>query len=53
MVSEPDVTQMRLTSTTSDFMCRRAMPSLFNSRTGNTAQIYGNQWGVWTLGHQI
>ena len=31
--------------------------NLSNSRTGNTAQIYGNEWGtnpeVWTLDHQI
>ena len=35
----------------------RAMPSLSYSRTGNTAQIHGNDWGsgpeVWALDHQV
>ena len=33
------------------------MPSLSNSRTGSTSQIYGSEWGsipgVWTLDHQV
>ena len=33
------------------------MPSLSNSRTASTTQIYGNEWGlnlgVWTLDHRI
>ena len=33
-------------STTSEFMWGWAMPSLSNSRTGSTAQIYGNEWGA-------
>ena len=44
-------------STTSKFMWRWAMPSLSISRTGSTAQIYGNEWGsipgVWNLDIQI
>ena len=33
-------------SKTSEFMWGWAMPSLFSSRTGSTAQIYGNAWGA-------
>ena len=44
-------------STTSEFMWGWAMPSLSNSRTGSTTQIYGSEWGsipgVWTLDIQI
>ena len=45
MVSESDVTLMRLPSTTSEFMWRWAMSGLSNWRTGSTAQIYGDEWG--------
>ena len=42
---------------TPEIMWGWAMPSLLNSRTGSTAQIYGNDWGknpgVWTQDHQI
>ena len=57
MVSEPDVTLIRLPSVASEFMSQSAMPSLSDSRTVSTAQIYGAEWGlnprVYTLDHQI
>ena len=45
MVSEADVTLMRLPSTTSEIMCGSALPSVSNSRKGSTAQIYGSEGG--------